>query len=93
VVHPASYPKSIIFLGWIKSPDREADNFPTTIAKVKRTLNYTSTLPTRLHAVLISLLSRGTLIFTFLFNIYVSYFSLSFSRTLSLFSCTPPSIP
>jgi len=53
--HPASYPMGTrgSSLG-VKRPGREADQLPPFSAEVKNAWSYTSTLPIRLHGVLLS---------------------------------------
>jgi hypothetical protein len=53
--HPTSYPMGIrgSFPG-VKRPGREADHSPPSRAKVKNAWSYTSTLPIRLHGMMLS---------------------------------------
>jgi hypothetical protein len=53
--HPASFPMGtgVSFLG-LKRPEREADRSPPSSADVKNAWRYTSTLPMRLHGVMLS---------------------------------------
>jgi hypothetical protein len=54
-IHPPSYPMGIgsSFPG-VKRPGREADHSPPTSVEVKNAWSYISTLPRRLHGVVLS---------------------------------------
>jgi hypothetical protein len=53
--YPASYSRATgaLSLG-VKRPERKADHSPPSSAEVKNAWNYTSTLPIRLHGVVLS---------------------------------------